>query len=111
MLCLIYVLDEFEIMIKGENNVLFGDKVCFDVEIKNIDNNFNWLVIWKKKIGDISKILRVSDEKYKESINRWFFIWFVCKEDEVEYYVVIYIGEKSSIFSNFIYLYGFGGIY
>lgn len=46
MLCLIYVLDEFEIMIKGENNVLFGDKVCFDVLIKNIENNFNWLVIW-----------------------------------------------------------------
>lgn len=46
MLCLIYVLDEFEIMIKGKNNVLFGDKVCFDVLIKNIENNFNWLVIW-----------------------------------------------------------------
>lgn len=111
MSCLTHVSDEPEIMIKGENNVLFGDKARFDVEIKNTDNNSNWLVTWQKKTGDIIKILRASDEKYKESTNRRLFIWSVCKEDEAEYHAVIYTGEKSSIFSNSIHLHGLGGIY
>lgn len=100
--------DEPEIMIKGENNVLFGDKARFDVEIKNTENNSNWLVTWQKKTGDVIKILRTSDEKYKESTNRRLCIWSVCKEDEAEYQAVIYTGEKSSIFSNSIHLHGLG---
>lgn len=111
MTCLTNVSDEPEIMIKGENNVLFGEKASFDVEIKNTDNNSNWSVTWQKKIGDEIKILRTSDEKYKESTNRRLFIWCVCKEDEAEYQAVIYTGNKSSIISNSIHLHGLGGIY
>lgn len=109
--CLIHVSDEPEIMMKGENNVLFGDKARFDVEIKNTENNSNWAVTWQKKTGDVITILRLSDEKYKESTNRRLFIWSVCKKDEAEYQAVIYTGEKSSIISNSIHLHGLGGIY
>lgn len=55
MSCLTHVSDEPEILIKGENNVLFGDKARFDVEIKNTDNNSNWLVTWKKRQEILAK--------------------------------------------------------
>lgn len=98
-------------MIKGEINVLIGDKARFDVEIKNTDNNSNWSVTWQKKTGDVITILRPSDEKYKESTNRRLFIWSVCKKDEAEYQAVINTAEKSRRISNSIHLLALGGIY
>lgn len=97
-------------MIKGKNEVLYGETARFDAVIKQTETS-NRPVTWQRKKGDDIKILKASDEKYKYSTNRQLFIWSVGKDDEAEYQAVVSTGNKSSITSNSIHLHILGGIY
>lgn len=68
LLCVI-LLDELDILIKGEEEVICGDFVSFEVEIK-LENIGDWLIIWWKCIGNDIRCIDISMEKYRGSIIR-----------------------------------------
>lgn len=80
--------DEPDILIKGEEEVTCGDSASFEAEIKP-ENIGDWLITWRKRIGNDIRCIDTSMEKCRGSTTRKLVIQSVCKEDQGEYRAIL----------------------
>lgn len=83
----VYVEDQPEVVIKGEDTVIFGDSARFEAVLK--PDSSCWSITWQKRRGNITETIDASTKKFSGSTNRKLVIQSVCKEDEGEYQVLL----------------------
>ncbi|XP_065927180.1 uncharacterized protein [Magallana gigas] len=101
---------EPEISIKGSNIVVWGEKTCFEADLKQKEAS-HWSISWQRVRGSVTNQIDISKEKYRGSTRTQLVIHSVCKDDEGEYQAVLAResnGNKRKIESNAIFLHVVG---
>lgn len=106
------IKDEPEISITGADRVVWGEKTCFEADLKQKEAS-HWSIRWQRVRGSVTYQIDISDEKYRDSTRTQLVIHSVSKDDEGEYQAVLAResnGNKRKIESNAIFLHVKGGI-
>lgn len=107
----VFVLDEPTVSIRGENEIIWGDKAHFEADVKKADSSC-WSITWHRRRGDVIKCIDTSMENYSGSTKRKLVINSVCKEDEGEYQALLSFESKGPDYKsrNTIRLHVIGGM-
>lgn len=107
---LIFVLDEPDIFIKGENEIICGGTAQIEAEVRNVESSF-WSITWQKRRGNVINCIDTNMEKYSGSTKKKLVINSVCKEDEGEYQAVLSLESNGPEYKsrNIIRLHAIGG--
>nr|XP_034332290.1 uncharacterized protein LOC105331445 isoform X1 [Crassostrea gigas] len=101
-----------EISIKGADRVVWGEKTCFEADLKQKEIHVShWSISWQRVRGSVTNQIDISNEKYSDSTRTKLVIHSVCKDDEGEYQAVLAResnGNKRKIESNAIFLHVMG---
>lgn len=102
------IKDEPAILIKGADRVVWGEKTCFEADLKQKEIHVShWSISWQRVRGSVINKIDVSKEKYRDSTRTQLVIHSVCEDDEGEYQAVLAResnGNKRKIESNAIFL-------
>lgn len=106
----LFVKDEPDIFIQGENEILCGGTARFEAEVKNVESSC-WSIAWQKHRGDSIKRIDTNMERYSGSAKKTLVINDVCKEDEGEYQALLSFESNGPEYKsrNAICLYAVGG--
>lgn len=110
-LLFLFVIDEPDIFIQGENEILCGGTARFEADVKNVESSC-WSITWQKRRGGVIKCIDTNMEKYSGSTKKKLVIRSVCKEDEGEYQAVLSFESNGPEYKsrNIIRLHAIGGI-
>eukprot|EP00105_Crassostrea_gigas_P015056 XP_011431935.1 PREDICTED: uncharacterized protein LOC105331445 isoform X7 [Crassostrea gigas] len=100
------IKDEPEISITGAERVVWGEKTCFEADLKQKEAS-HWSISWQRVRGSVTYQIDISDKKYRDSTRTQLVIHSVSKDDEGEYQAVLAResnGNKRKIESNAIFL-------
>lgn len=104
------IKDEPEISITGADRVVWGEKTCFEADLKQKEAS-HWSISWQRVRGSVINQIDISKEKYRDSTRTKLVIHSVCKDDEGEYQAVLAResnGNKRKIESNAVFLHVMG---
>lgn len=106
----LFVLDEPDIFIQGENEILCGGTARFEAEVKNVESSC-WSISWQKHRGDVIKRIDTNMVRYSGSTKKTLVINNVCKEDEGEYLAILSLESNGPEYKsrNIIRLHAVGG--
>lgn len=107
----LYLIDQAEIMITGEEEVLCGDETHFEATVKGTEAS-EYTITWQKRKGLITERIDTNKEKYRKSTGKKMVIQSMCKDDEGEYQAVLtkeINGNDFKVSSNKIWLHALGG--
>ncbi|XP_052708658.1 uncharacterized protein LOC128183596 [Crassostrea angulata] len=107
------IKDEPEISITGADRVVWGEKTCFEADLKHTEIHVShWSISWQRVRGSVINQIDISKEKYSDSTRTKLVIHSVSKDDQGEYQAVLASesnGNKRKIESNAIFLHVIGG--
>lgn len=106
----LFVKDEPDIFIQGENEILCGGTARFEAEVKNVESSC-WSITWQKHRGDVFKRIDTNMGRYSGSTKKTLVINDVCKEDGGEYQALLSFESKGPDYKsrNTIRLHAIGG--
>ncbi|XP_056018362.1 uncharacterized protein LOC130054066 [Ostrea edulis] len=103
----IKLTDTPKLTVQGDEQKVWGEKVCFMTRYEDGDTSNNWPITWQKIRGNTIKQLDISTERYRGSSSQQLVISRVSKDDQGEYRATVLREEKGThilIPSNTIYL-------